>query len=164
MLVHLGRTAVELIGRMVYGVLEGQFDPVEVGKHLPHLLPDVRVHPIVVADVQEASGLEPGPQVARFGWREHHVAVAGHVHEGIIEQGGRSHLHIRHLLIKAGVQLRIAEGHQVGHAGRIGVPIPAPFVLKDSQLDLLSAHHERQTGQGADEKCGPDATQPPFLP
>ena len=88
MLVHLGRTAVELIGLVVHGVLKGQLDPVEVGKHLAHLLPDVRVHPVVVADVQKAAGLEPGPQVARFGRREDHVAVAGHVHEGIIEQGG----------------------------------------------------------------------------
>ena len=47
----LGKIKLLVINRMV----KGHFNPLQIGKHLGHRRPDKGIHPVVVADVEEAT-------------------------------------------------------------------------------------------------------------
>src|ERR1051325_4388181 len=74
-------------------------------------------------------------EVLGFLRAEYHVAVAGHVHERIIEQLGASHFHYPLLFVNVGAKIGIAEFNEIGQRGlQVGVPVSSTVVLEQTNL------------------------------
>ena len=135
-LVDLGQTVGELIFLMVYRVREWQLHKIELREHLLHLRHYELAKTVVVVDMQEAAADEVVAQVLRLGVCENNVAVASHMHEGIVEKLGTAHIHGGRLVFEAHLLVGIAESYQVRQRRGIGVPVSPSAILQQRQLRL----------------------------
>ena len=134
--VDLGQPVGEVVFLMVYGVREGQFDKIQFGEDPFHLRDDELLEAVVVIDMQEPSADEVVAQVLRLLGGEDHVAVAGHVDEGVVEKFAAAHVH--HGVVGREVHLcvGVAIGDEVGERGGIGIPIAPAAVFQQRNLRL----------------------------
>ena len=136
MLVDFRQAVGELVLLVVDGVGEGQLDPLQFGEDAFHLGHDEVLHAVVVVDMEESASDEVGAEVLGFAVAEDHVAVAGHVEEGVVEDFITAHIHRGILWIESHLLVLVAEGDEVGEGGGVGVPVAAAAVFEEGQLGL----------------------------
>ena len=113
-LMDFGQAVGEMVFLVVDGVGEGQFDKVELGEHLFHLRDDEVFEAVVVVDVEEAASDEVVAEVLRFLGVEDHVAVAGHVEEGVVEYLAAAHIDYGVVGGEVHLCVGVAVGYEVG--------------------------------------------------
>ena len=76
--------------------------------------------------------------------------MACNMDERIVKNLATPNLHGSHLGIDIGTQLSVAKLHQIGQRGRVGIPIAAPFVFEQGNLDILCIYsqHSKNKSNG----------------
>ena len=133
-LVDLGQALIQVISGVKNRMRPRHFQPICIGKDLRHFSAHIRIHAVVVGNVQETAGLQVASQVLRFRGREDHIAMAGHVNPRVIKQIGRAHLDSGHFFAQSHGQLIVAKRPQIGHCRGIRVPIAPASVFQHRQL------------------------------
>lgn len=130
-LVHLGQAAAAVIEDLVEdGMRERYRHELLLRKHLLHLASDEGIQAVVVVDMQEAAAGEVTAQVFGLGLAEDDVAVAGHMHERIVEDIGAADLNGGIVVPQLKRRLGVAETDEAGQRSGIGVPVAAATVFE----------------------------------
>ena len=142
-LVDLGEAVGEVVFLVEDGVAGWQFDKFKFGEYQLHLREDVLFDAVVVVDVEESPAEQVVAEVLPFLAVERHVAVAGHVDEGVVEEFAAAHVDYGIVGGEVHVGVGIAEGDEVGERGGVGIPVAATAIFEQRQLGLgVEGGHE----------------------
>ena len=143
-LVNLRQAVRESIRLLEYLMRIGQFHKIQLGKHLLHLRLNVLPNAIVVVDVEETTRQHVVAQILCLSCIKDHVAMTRHIDVWIVEQVGTRRLHSGHIRVDVSANLLVTETHQVGQRCRVAIPVSAPTVFQQGDIELLGRGNERK--------------------
>ena len=135
-LVDFGEAVGEVVFLVEDGVAGWQFDKFEFGEYQLHLREDILFDAVVVVDVEESPAEQVVAEVLPFRAVECHVAVAGHVDEGVVEEFAAAHADNGIVGGEVHVGVGVAEGDEVGERGGVGVPVASTAIFEEGYLCL----------------------------
>ena len=112
-LVDFGQSVGEVVFLMIDGVAEGELDPFELREDTLHLRHDKVLQAVIVVDVEKSATDEVVAEVLRLAVGEDHVAVTGHVEEGVVEEFGAADVDGGVLRVEAHLLVLVAESDEV---------------------------------------------------
>src|SRR5699024_1481021 len=80
------KSVAERIFLMINWVIKREFHKIQFREYLFHRYPHIRIHSIIVIDVQESSRFEVHSEIFSFLIIKHNISVPGHMYERKIEQ------------------------------------------------------------------------------
>src|ERR1043165_6201499 len=136
-LVYLGQAMGKIEFLMKYGVRERQFNQFTSREQFLQLRADKLIHAVIIISMQKAAAYKISTQVVHLLLIKHHIAVACHMHKGVIKQLRAAYFHRWYIGLNIHSQVLITILSQVGHGSGICIPVSSPIILKQSNFQWL---------------------------